>query len=100
MGIFNKLYMRWQSLPLNEKIGLILDAVCGVGCSAVTTAAAKKWTEGSNLLTKVCVRTGMAGLGLAAGDISSKALKESYSEPLCEIIDGLKNKQKEEAAHE
>lgn len=100
MGILNKMRMAWKSKTTVEKINLILDVISGVGCGIGGAIVGDKICEGRNRLEKVCIKTAVAGLGLAAYDISSKALKENYGEPVGKIIDRAKARAAEEKMKE
>lgn len=106
MGIFKKMALTWKSMTTLEKINIVIDAVTGLGCGMGSAALGKQMTKGSNIIEKVCVNTAMAGLGLAAADVSSKALKDNYAPLAAGLIDRAKGitaqakENKEEAAHE
>ena len=102
-GIFHKLCSTWKSTPTIKKLSLILDIICGVGGTAGALVAGAKLSEGKGKLESLCIRTTAFGLGIAASDVASKALKESYGDIAAEVIDRAKNnakKAKEEKAHE
>ena len=102
-GIFGKMWQNWKMMSTTDKVNLIIDAISGVGCGLGSMIAGAKLSEGRNRFEKICIKTATAGLGLAASDISAKALKESYGAPVASLIDKAKgkvNEAKEETAHE
>ena len=100
MGILNKIRTAWKSKTTVEKINLILDVISGVGCGIGSAIVGDKICEGRNRLEKVCVKTAVAGLGLAAYDISSKALQENYGEPIGKLVEHAKARAAEEKMKE
>lgn len=103
MGILNKIYTNWKSKTLAQKIDTILDIVAGAGCGFGSIIIGDRLSEGQGRLQKVCIKTAAAGLGLAAADISSKALKQHYGEPIATGIERAKTlaaREKAKAAEE
>lgn len=100
MGILKKLKLTWKSLPLEQKINLIIDIVSGAGCGFGSFIVGQKLSEGKSLPERICINTAAAGLGLAAADVSSKALRENYGAPLASAINRAKEKAAEEKAKE
>ena len=100
MGLFHKMKLGWQSMTLEEKFSLIIDVISGAGCGIASVAIGNKLSEGRNILERICINTATAGIGLAAADVSSKALKENYGKPMAEMIGMAKAKMAEEKAKE
>lgn len=92
MGVFKKLRDNWRDMPLEKKIGTVIDAVCGVGSAFAGITVSNKLTEGKSLPERICVRTVVSGLSLAASEVSSAALKREYAEPAASVINSLKEK--------
>ena len=112
MGIFTKLATTWKSMTTKDKIGLVIDVISGVGCGLGSMIVGSKLSEGQGRIKGACIKTAVAGLGLAACDVSSKALKENYGDIAAGLIDKAKaraakekaqaaeDKMKEAVAHE
>ena len=105
MGILGKLKLAWKTMTTKDKIDLFIDIISGAGCAIGGMVVGDKLSEGRNRLERVCIKTATAGLGLAAGDVSSKALKDNYGVILAGAIDRAKakmaeEKEKEEPVHE
>lgn len=105
-NVFKKIRTTWKSMSTKQKIDVILDAVCSIGGGMAAASAATKLTEGRGPVEKVLVRTTMAGIGIAGGNVAHKALQESYGNMIGDMIDRAKakaaeaEKEKEAAAHE
>ena len=104
MDIFKKIINNWKLMSTSEKIAIALDVVCGAGTSIMGMKASKHYCEGCSKIAKVCVNTTILGIGIAAGDIASKALYDSYGRRIGEKLDAAKKqvaeKEKEAAANE
>lgn len=100
MGILNKMRTAWKSKTTVEKINLILDVISGLGCGMGAAIIGDKLCEGRTVVEKVCVKTAVTGLGLVAYDVSSRALKENYGEPVGNIIDRARARAAEEKMKE
>ena len=100
MSILRDLKLKWKALPLEKKINLVLDVVSGAGCGFGSFIIGQKLSEGRSLPERICIKTATAGLGLAASDISSKALRENYGTPFANAITKAKEKAAEEKAKE
>lgn len=105
MGFFGKLKLTWKTMSTKDRIDLIIDIISGAGCGIGGMIAGDKLSAGRNRVERICIKTATAGLGLAAGDVSSRALKENYGVILAGAIDRAKarmaeEKTKEETAHE
>lgn len=98
MGIFTKLARTWKSMTTKDKIGLVIDVITGVGCGLGSMVAGAKLSEGQGRIKGACIRTAVAGLGLAACDVSSKALKENYGDIAAGLIDKAKARAAQEKA--
>ena len=95
MGFIDKLKIGWKSMSTEEKIGTIIDVICGVGSTSIGMTVGNKLSEGKGIIGKICIKTTCLGLGYAGGDISSKALRNQYAAPLGVIIDKMKAKNDE-----
>ena len=105
MGMLKKMAENWKAMTLAQKIDLVIDVVSGAGCALCGIVAGNKLSKGHNIVEKICIKTATTGLGLAAADVSAKALKENYGHPLAEAVEGAKarieaNKAKEAVANE
>ena len=80
----------WKKLPPKEKVGIILDLTCSIGSGLMSTKMANMLTKDSGLIEKLCVRTTMTGLGVVAGDISSKAIRENFTQTMDVINEAKK----------
>ena len=100
MGILGKIRLGWKALPLKEKIGLVLDVISGAGCGILSFTAGKKLSEGCGPIETICIKTATIGLGLAASEVSSKALRENYGDTAAEMIERAKAKAAEQKAKE
>ena len=96
MGILKQIRLAWKKMDTLEKIGLVVDAVVGVGSGAASMVATAKLTEGRNVVEKICIGTAMSGLGLAAADVASDALKKNYLPLVGVAINRLRAKPEEE----
>ena len=97
MGILKKISLTWKTMTTAEKIGMVIDIVCGAGAGVGSMIAGAKLGAGRSKIEKVCISTCTAGLGLAAADVSSQALKENYGNLAAALIDRAKEKTKEAA---
>ena len=100
MGILKKLRLTWKSMSTKDKIGLVIDLISGAGCGIGGMIVGSRLSEGRNPLERICIKTATAGLGLVAGEVSSKALKENYGEPVAVLIERVKAKSAEEKEKE
>ena len=103
MAILKKMWLNWKSMPTVEKIGTIIDVICGVGGSAGALVAGAKLSEGKGKIESACIRITTAGLGIAAAEVASKELRDTYGECAAKIIDKIREtpkESKEAAAHE
>ena len=82
MGILKKLTTTWKAMTLSQKISLVLDIVSGAGCAMTGITVGNKLSEGKNIVEKICIRTATTGLGLAAAEVSHKALMQNYGLPI------------------
>ena len=105
MNILRKLRSGWKKLETVEKVGLVIDILCGVGSASMSIIAGNKMSEGRGIVERICIKTTMAGLGLAGGEIAGNALKENYAPLAAGLIDKVAGKakpaeKKEDGAHE
>ena len=100
MGIINKLKEAWKEKTVEEKVGFFFDIVATIGGGLIGTDLGKKFSEGHHPIAGFFIKITTAGLGMAAGDLSAKKLRESYAEPIGRIADTLKAKAEKEAADE
>ena len=96
-GIFNKLRMSWKAMTIEEKIGLVVDIMCGVGSTSMGIVAGNKMSEGRSVVEQICIKTTTAGLAIYGGELASKALKENYVPVAASLIEKVKSKSTEEA---
>ena len=80
MGILKRLRIGWASMTTMDKVKLVLDTVCGIGCTVVMDDIAQKHCQGKNLVEKVAIHVGTTGLGMAAGAAAGKALGEAMDD--------------------
>lgn len=99
MGFLKKLADTWKAMTPKQKIDIILEVVASAGCGIIGIAAGNKLSEGRNIVEKICIKTATTGLGLAAADISHKALMEGYGTPVADLVEDIKAK-KEAVANE
>ena len=94
MGIFKSLKASWAAATTTEKINLVLDILCGLGAGSMAGIVGKDLAirSGSKLIGKVTIPLASCGLGIAAGNVASKALMESVGEPIGKVIDRVKEK--------
>ena len=99
MGIFKKFGMEWKKASTADKINFVLDILCGFGSAAIGGVLTKKLAPNLNKVERVCASITMSGLGMAAGNVASKAFTP-YTEGIGKIVDAIKAKpdddQKEE----
>ena len=101
MGFFDRLKLSWKRMSTAEKIGLVIDAICGSGSVLMGMTVSRKLCEDTkSVVSKVCIKTTVAGLSIAAGDISAKALRENYGNLIGEIVDRSAKKAEEEKGAE
>lgn len=93
-GIFKRLRMSWKAMTTEEKVGLVVDILCGVGSTSMGIVAGNKMSEGRGVLEGICIRTTTTGLALYGGEIASKALRENYVPVAAALIDKAKEKSK------
>ena len=95
--MLKNLYLKWKVKTTTEKIACVLDILTMVGGGLIGADAGKKASQGHTVLGQICIRATTAGLGMAAGDIACKALREAYAETIGKLVDKAKEKMKEEA---
>ena len=100
MGIFARMKLKWMTMTTKQKIDLVIDVITGAGAGIGGVIAGNKLSEGRNIIERVCIKTVTSGLGLAAGKVSSKELKEAYGDPIANIIDKAKARAAEERMKE
>lgn len=95
MGILTKLKLGWQRMSTAEKIGCVIDAVCGIGSASIGWTLGDKLSEGKNVLGRACVKLTTAGFSLWIGETACGELKEAYGKPIAGLIDRAKGKNTE-----
>ena len=80
MGILKRLRIGWDSMTTMDKVKVVLDTVCGIGCAAVMDDVAQKHCQGKNVVEKVAIRVSTTGLAMAAGAAAGKALGEAMDD--------------------
>lgn len=105
MGLINKLTTKWKSMTTKQKVYLVIDILSGAGSGMIGGIIGNNLSAGKTRLERVCIKTATAGLGLAAGRISSQELREAIGDPLAKGIDRAKaraaeEKMKEAVSHE
>ena len=100
MSIFTKIANTWKSMTTKDKIGLVIDVITGAGCGIGSMIVGARLSEGQGRIKGACIKTAVAGLGLAACDVSSNALKENYGSMAAALIDKAKAKAAEEKMKE
>lgn len=100
MGIISSIKSDWKSRNTAGKINLILDIICGFGAGAVSSKVMNDIAPGLNKVERVCASIMMCGLGMAAGEVATKAYSP-YTEKIGDVVDTIKEKRnKEETEHE
>lgn len=87
MGILNRLSAAWKSKTPTEKIEIVLDILTMIGGGIIGDSKGREWSQGHGRLGQMCIRVTSAGLGMAAGDIASKQLKENWAKPIGKAIE-------------
>lgn len=77
MAILKKLWNEWCVKSPAEKIKCILNVAANAGAGVIGADIATRASADKGVLTKVCATVAGAGLGIAAGDVASKALEET-----------------------
>ena len=95
MGFFNKTKLAWGKMSAEDKLNFILDIICGIGASAVSSTVLKKLAPNMSKLQVICASFAMCGLGMAAGETATNAWKP-YTESIGKVIDGISKKENEE----
>lgn len=94
MGLFRKLKLTWKTMTTKDKLEMFIDILSGLGSGMCGAAIGSRLSEGRNRFETICIKTATAGLGMAAADVSSKALKENVVPFAVPLI----NKAREETA--
>lgn len=101
MSIFAKIRKGWRRLSTAEKIGVVIDVVCNIGGVMAAGKIGDKLTEDSdNIVEKVCIKTVMAGAGMAVTNIAAAELKETYGTMAAKMIDRAREDAKTETEKE
>lgn len=101
MGIISTLKRAWNGANTAGRINMVLDAICGVGAAAFTGRIFKSMAPDMNRLERICARVTACGVGMAVGEVASKAYAP-FVEAGALIIDTAKAKsakKEEEAAN-
>lgn len=77
MGILKTLWNKWCMKTPAEKIKCVLNVAANAGAGVIGADIANRASEGKGVLTKVCATVAGCGLGIAAGDVASKALEDT-----------------------
>lgn len=80
MTILKRIKTGWRAMTTMDKVKLVMNMVCGFGCSVVVDDIAQKHCQGKNILEKVAIHVGTWGLGMAAGNAAGKALEEAMDD--------------------
>jgi len=98
MGFLKAMLNEWRVKTPAEKIKAILRLAANTGAGIIGADIATRASAGKGPLSKVCATVAGAGLGIAAGDVASKALDETV-DAFKEIADMRKEMKKEDAAN-
>ena len=77
MSIFSRIKASWQAKSTAEKIKYVLGVMAELGCGMIASDIASRSSIGRSKLERVCAIVGGAGLGMAAGEVSKKAIYET-----------------------
>ena len=92
MGIFESLKKTWKSYSTEEKIGMVIDVICGIGGGCLSHEAGKRLSAGKNIFEAICIRALCYGAGLSLTKAADKELRENWAKPAGTIIDALSGK--------
>lgn len=82
----------WKNLSTADKVGFVIDCICGAGCALVSHDIGDKLAEGHTKLGRACIRTLVYGGSLAAGQAAGNALRENYGDAAASLIDKARGK--------
>ena len=94
MGFLKKMVLIWKAAPVESKVEAVLSLVCDIGTGLAANDISKRIGKDHSLPGRILIGAGLTGLGIAAGNVASKALNESYGPVLVHTIEKFK------AAHE
>lgn len=98
MSFLKGMLNEWRAKTPAEKIKTILRLAANTGAGIIGSDIATRAAAGKGPLSKVCAAVAGAGLGIAAGDVASKALDETV-DTFKEIADMRKEMKEEDAAN-
>lgn len=98
MGFLKVLLDEWRAKTPAEKIKSILRIAANTGAGIIGSDIATRAAADKGPLSKVCAAVAGAGLGIAAGDVASKALDETV-DTFKELADTRKGMKKEDTAN-
>lgn len=93
MAILKTLWNKWCAKTPAEKIKCVLNLAANAGAGVIGSDIAARASEGKGVLTRVCASVAGCGLGIAAGEVASKALEDTV-----DAFTSIRNMKKEDAA--
>lgn len=89
MSVFSRMKATWQTMSTAEKIKKVLGIMAEFGCGMMASDLASRSSIGRSKLERACAFVGGCGLGMAAGEVSKKAIYETV-DTFSEAVDAAK----------
>lgn len=77
MSVFSRMKATWQAMSTADKIKKVLGIMAEFGCGMMASDLASRSSIGKGKLGRACAFVGGCGLGMAAGEVSKKAIYET-----------------------
>lgn len=84
----------WKGLRTADKIGIVIDILCGCGAAFVSKKVGDNLCEGHGRFERLCIRTVTTGASLAAAEAGAESLKRNYGDVAGLMIDAATGKAK------
>ena len=95
MGFLKKMVLIWKAAPVESKVEAVLSLVCDIGTGLAANDISKRIGKDHSLPGRLLIGAGLTGLGIAAGNVASKALNESYGPVIVHTINKFKTANEE-----
>lgn len=96
MKIVSNFKDAWKNAGTAEKIGFVVDILCGVGSGLIGSDMGEAWSGGHGKLTSFCIKLVTFGGSVALGSVASKTIKDEYVGPLASLVDNAKKNEEDE----
>lgn len=90
--MWKALKAEWKAMTTAQKIGCVIDIICGFGSAAAGAKIGAQLSAGSGKFESFCIRTVTTGACMAAGEAGSKALRSNFGDFAGAVIDKARGK--------